>query len=674
MIYLKNDESIYSITSNSSIKLTIGYDKARSGADMLYRLYTRVYISSSAYFGDKIGIEIYIDGVQRYYNASFKGSTGSTTGWDISKYLPSNSTYYTSTNKTSGQSSISVRCWDASGAASFNKTFSYNVDILPAGSILGTLPADFNIDSGIFPLAISTYLSTCYQELVVSIFKDNQYEYHKTIEDIVDTDSVSFEDTMTNLEQIYFNGSVRNRTFKFDLSTYTDNTKATKVGDTSTRYSIGKMLTTDENLKPIIQSLSYETTDDLTATLTGDTTKQKVIQGISLIRPTLIYFTLNRSASLSSIAVNDINRSFRPVTVDHCSIENRIQRVTSSNSIKAVIQDSRNLISNQFIKTITDFIAYSNPSKSSSYADNWYTRNEQGLGTLVTIHLGGHYTDVNFGSVSNSMSVVSAKKKLTSVATWEDININITNSNGTYYFDSELTDTFDVDKSYNIQIIVKDAVGAITITHDFIIGAASPGIALVDNYVALGKAVDESQVANFPVQLSDKSGIYNKNGILVSLLDLIYPIGVLYISSNTISPETLFGGSWERLSGYYLYCGETPGSIDGSSNTGSTILTAAQSGIPAHTHDGTTASKGAHTHNAQGFWRGSGQTSQDRVLSYVKTSDNANNTYGTTSILSAGAHTHPFTTDAGSDVDAAEGHTHLCDPTRISMYVWKRTA
>lgn len=666
MIYLKSDESIYTFGSAGNIKLTIGYDKARSGADMLYRMYTRVYINSGSYFGDTIGIEIYIDGVQRYYNASFKGSTGSTTGWDVSNYLPSSTTYYTSTNKTSGQSSISVRCWDSSGTASFNTTFSYNVDILPAGSILGTLPANFSIDSGISSFPISTYLSTCYQELIISILKDNQYEYHKTIEYIVNTDSVSFEDTITDLEQIYFNGSVRERTFKFDLSTYIDDTKATKVGVTSTGYSIGKMLTTDADLKPIVQSLSYETTDDLTATLTGDTTKQKVIQGISLIKPTLIYFTLNRSASLSSIAVNDINRSFGPVTLDHCSIIESTGRVASNNSIKAVIQDSRNLTSNQFIKTITDFITYSNPSKSSSYTDNWYTRNEQGLGTLVTIHLGGHYTNVNFGAVSNSMSIVSAKKKLTSSATWEDITINITNSNGTYYFDSELTDIFDVDKSYNIQVVVKDAVGAITITHDFVIGVASPGIALVDNYIALGKALDESQVATYPVQISDKTGIYNKNGILVSLLDLIYPIGVLYISSNTISPETLFGGSWERLSGYYLYCGETPGHVDGSSNTGSTILTAAQSGLPAHIHTGTTSNTGSHDHRY-------GQSTPKRSADgSVHATCYTGGTYAVTG--SGGAHEHTFTTAAGSDVNATEGHTHLCDPTRISMYVWKRTA
>lgn len=665
MIYLKSDESIYTFGSAGNIKLTIGYDKARSGADMLYRMYTRVYINSGSYFGDTIGIEIYIDGVQRYYNASFKGSTGSTTGWDVSKYLPSSTTYYTSTNKTSGQSSISVRCWDSSGTASFNTTFSYNVDILPAGSILGTLPADFSIDSGISSFPISTYLSTCYQELTISILKDNQYEYHKTIEYIVNTDSVSFEDTITDLEQIYFNGSVRERTFKFDLSTYIDDTKATQVGATSTGYSIGKMLTTDADLKPIVQSLSYETTDDLTATLTGDTTKQKVIQGISLIKPTLIYFTLNRSASLSSIAVNDINRSFGTVTLDHCSIIESTGRVASNNSIKAVIQDSRNLTSNQFIKTITDFITYSNPSKSSSYADNWYTRNEQGLGTLVTIHLGGHYTNVNFGAVSNSMSIVSAKKKLTSSTTWEDITINITNSNGTYYFDSELTDIFDVDKSYNIQIIVKDAVGAITITHDFVIGVASPGIALVDNYIALGKALDESQVATYPVQISDKTGIYNKNGILVSLLDLIYPIGVLYISSNTISPETLFGGTWTRITGYYLFCGDTPGYIGGSSNTGSTTLTAEQSGLPEHIHTGTTDSSGNHDHRYGQYTPKRAADGSAHATCY---------TGGTYAVTGAGgAHTHTFTTDSSS-ADAAEGHAHTCDPTRISMYVWERTA
>lgn len=35
-------------------------------------------------------------------------------------------------------------------------------------------------------------------------------------------------------------------------------------------------------------------------------------------------------------------------------------------------------------------------------------------------------------------------------------------------------------------------------------------------------------------------------------LDLIYPIGSIYISYNSTSPANLFGGSWSNITGYFL--------------------------------------------------------------------------------------------------------------------------
>ena len=38
-----------------------------------------------------------------------------------------------------------------------------------------------------------------------------------------------------------------------------------------------------------------------------------------------------------------------------------------------------------------------------------------------------------------------------------------------------------------------------------------------------------------------------------SIVDLIYPVGSIYMSMNSANPEKLFGGKWEQLpSGYFL--------------------------------------------------------------------------------------------------------------------------
>lgn len=36
------------------------------------------------------------------------------------------------------------------------------------------------------------------------------------------------------------------------------------------------------------------------------------------------------------------------------------------------------------------------------------------------------------------------------------------------------------------------------------------------------------------------------------LIDIMWPVGSIYISVNNTSPQTLFGGSWTRIPGMFL--------------------------------------------------------------------------------------------------------------------------
>jgi hypothetical protein len=66
-------------------------------------------------------------------------------------------------------------------------------------------------------------------------------------------------------------------------------------------------------------------------------------------------------------------------------------------------------------------------------------------------------------------------------------------------------------------------------------------------------------------------------------LDFIYPIGSLYLTTNTINPSVLFGGTWERISNdayLKIATGTNAGNLGGTSSQHKIPLTS----IPSHTH------------------------------------------------------------------------------------------
>jgi hypothetical protein len=66
-----------------------------------------------------------------------------------------------------------------------------------------------------------------------------------------------------------------------------------------------------------------------------------------------------------------------------------------------------------------------------------------------------------------------------------------------------------------------------------------------------------------------------------SLLDLVYPVGSVYISMTATSPQELFGGSWQQLKDRFLLAaGEYPAGSTGGEKEHT--LTVAE--MPAHSH------------------------------------------------------------------------------------------
>lgn len=162
------------------------------------------------------------------------------------------------------------------------------------------------------------------------------------------------------------------------------------------------------------------------------------------------------------------------------------------------------------------------------------------------------------------------------------------------------------------------------------------------------------------------------NNFKNSLVNLLYPIGSIYISIENISPNERFGGEWKQLEDTFLLgagtlytAGESGGSIAHALTTDE---------IPSHTHtftgtDVTSSSNGAHSHNVYGYY--SGGNGSYSGIQWWKTYKSTQDVSGI--IYSNGAHTHTITA-AGTNEIAGGDQEHNNMPPYLVVYIWERVA
>lgn len=169
---------------------------------------------------------------------------------------------------------------------------------------------------------------------------------------------------------------------------------------------------------------------------------------------------------------------------------------------------------------------------------------------------------------------------------------------------------------------------------------------------------------NFELDNSGNLTVKNisvESGLITSqaVLNLVYPIGSIYMSINNSDPNTLFGGKWEQIKDKFLLaCGDTytNGTTGGED---SHILTINE--LPSHTH--TISSSGGHNHDARfkEHYIGTDTTgAYDYARSYSQSYDYIKRVTTTT-----GEHTHALSNTGG-------GQAHNNMPPYLTIYVWKR--
>lgn len=193
-----------------------------------------------------------------------------------------------------------------------------------------------------------------------------------------------------------------------------------------------------------------------------------------------------------------------------------------------------------------------------------------------------------------------------------------------------------------------------------------------------------------------------ENKLFSSLLDLVHPVGSIYMSVNNTNPGTLFGGTWVAWGS-----GRVPVGVNASDADFNTVekqagaktvtLTKEQSGLPAHSHGFTqpTVSGGAVTNGITGgeHYHGVRSTAPSQRIWFATTITDSRyralETSGTPSITDNSvystkpqththnlpAHTHSVSGGAvqtNNGANANQAHNNL--QPYITCYMWKRTA
>lgn len=85
------------------------------------------------------------------------------------------------------------------------------------------------------------------------------------------------------------------------------------------------------------------------------------------------------------------------------------------------------------------------------------------------------------------------------------------------------------------------------------------------------------------VSLNATQSYYEGGGrTLGDLLDLVYPIGSIYMNVNNINPQSIFGGSWQKIEGRFLLGSSSSYSLGTTGGEANHTLTINE--MPSHNH------------------------------------------------------------------------------------------
>lgn len=486
---------------------------------------------------------------------------------------------------------------------------------IPRASIVTLSKANFSIGETI--TIYTNRASSSFTHKVELIYAD----VTKTLATGIQT-SYSW-DTSTDAATLY--GQIPNKTSGGGLIRLTTYNGSTQIGT-----STAAILANVTNSNPIISAASYTATR---SDLTGD--NQIIIKGQSDVTVTWLQASAQNYATISKyiVSVGSAQQTITDTTSEQLSAT---FYAVDGGRIDVVAVDSRGLQSSA--PTLTaQVIPYTPLSITSEAAER-----ENGVDSVTTLSYSGQMYNGSLGAFANALTAcyytylsgsgepVTGQTVITPTIT-ADGKLSFS---GPIWGDRQ-SDGFAVGGSYTITIYLSDRL--MTVSQSITLNSGTPGMMLHRNS-------DGTYV--FTVGKSPANGT---KGIDV---DLIYPVGSIYMTMAATSPADLFGGAWTRIAKGRMLVGVD----DNDADFASSGLTGGEK-----QHTLTTAELPNHNLNTN----------------YGLVKDSAIGSNGSTDYAFVRGTYSAFPATGSGNVSSSGtggGQAHNNMPPYLACYIWQRTA
>ncbi|QBX23810.1 capsid and scaffold protein [Streptococcus phage Javan158] len=215
-------------------------------------------------------------------------------------------------------------------------------------------------------------------------------------------------------------------------------------------------------------------------------------------------------------------------------------------TIRAKVIDSRGRESQTVDKTVT-VLKYSPPALSFDVARSGY-----GSDTLTVTRRASIASLSVFGTQKNTMTLSFSVAELGSSyfssnngsasGTWANIS-SLTNSAANLY------GTFSPTKSYTVKGVLSDKFSRTEFTFD--VGTESVVMSIAKNGIGFQKVWEKGAIdAKGDAYISGKLYVNNTevkpSFDKTEILNMVYPVGSVYMSTSSANPSTFIGGTWQR--------------------------------------------------------------------------------------------------------------------------------